>query len=650
MPQAPRPSVRFCASFEYSSTRPEFQAQLPVNTAAQPLIFVTGASRSGTTLVGQTLGRHSAIASLREMQYFGESWSRQGKRREMGKLEARRAVTSLVERQDHGVATSHAMHETVDHVMISLDSDTDNTEVFAATVNHFAQRMGKSIACEQTPRNIYYAEALLNHFRAARFIHVQRDPRAVTASQKLRWRKRSLMSDPSRMSRLRQIRAWFNYHPYSVARLWNQATAEAVRLQHHPRFHTVLFEDLLAEPERTIRKLCAFLGLPYEDSMLVVEHVNSSYAASTGRQSGFSQTPIESWRSALTSAEKAVISERCDELMTQVGYAPTDLHILRRADISLGVRYGLHVVGALALNPRRLQIQAHAALTHYLRERELRIHGSRRAPLASVKRGPLLESTSKRVFGLPCTDTSLEAAAEHLATCAQTGTTRHVAFVNAHCLNQSVGDPLLLRALQRADILFADGIGMHLASRLHGHRLDYNVNGTDLFPFLCNCAESAGIVIGLLGGAPGVARRCAEVIRQRNPNLQIAYVHNGLIEPGTDDQVIAAINASGAELLMVAMGVPLQERWVLDHGESLNAPVVISVGGLLDFVSGDVQRAPPFMRKLGMEWMFRLYVEPHRLFRRYVLGNPIFLARALRFAVTGRLWAQDKRVDYREAT
>jgi N-acetylglucosaminyldiphosphoundecaprenol N-acetyl-beta-D-mannosaminyltransferase len=246
------------------------------------------------------------------------------------------------------------------------------------------------------------------------------------------------------------------------------------------------------------------------------------------------------------------------------------------------------------------------------------------------------------VFGLACVDTSLEGAADHLVSCAQAGISRHVAFVNAHCLNQSVGDPALLQALRGADILFADGIGMQLASRLHGHRLNNNVNGTDLFPLLCDRAEIAGVVIGLLGGAPGVGERCKEFLQRRNPNLRIAYVHNGFIEPGADDAVIAAINASGTEMLLVAMGVPRQERWVLDHGKRLKAPVLISVGGLLDFVSGRIPRAPPILRRLRMEWLFRLYVEPRRLFRRYVVGNPIFLVRALRFAVTGRLWAGDK--------
>jgi N-acetylglucosaminyldiphosphoundecaprenol N-acetyl-beta-D-mannosaminyltransferase len=217
-----------------------------------------------------------------------------------------------------------------------------------------------------------------------------------------------------------------------------------------------------------------------------------------------------------------------------------------------------------------------------------------------------------------------------------------VAFVNAHCLNQSVTEPALLQALRSADILFADGIGMQLASRLHRHRLVNNVNGTDLFPHICERAAAAGVVIGLLGGEPGVGKRCVEVLQLRNPALRIGYVRNGFIEPGTDEAVIAAINASGVQILFVAMGVPRQECWVREHRVRLEVPVLISVGGLLDFVSGRVPRAPLILRNLRSEWLFRLCIEPRRLFRRYVLGNPIFLVRAVRFAVTRRLWADEK--------
>src|SRR5690606_28029921 len=137
----------------------------------------------------------------------------------------------------------------VDRLVGELPTDAGAAEIFAATVATFAARAGKSIPCEQTPRNIYYARALLDWYPQARFVHLFRDPRGVMASQKFRWQRRSLMADPSQMSRRQQIRTWVNYHPYTITQLWNVATGLALELEGHPRVHLLRLEDLLREPE-----------------------------------------------------------------------------------------------------------------------------------------------------------------------------------------------------------------------------------------------------------------------------------------------------------------------------------------------------------------------------------------------------------------
>ncbi len=641
---------RSCANSRLCARGDAFRYYRDMSAKIQPMIFVTGASRSGTTLMSHVLGRHSEIAGLREMQYFGTSWSPHGYRRSMKMSEVKRAVRLLLEHQAKGAVPPRDLASDIDAVLSSLGQEPDNADVFAATADHLARRAGKSVPCEQTPRNIYYAEALLDCFPDARFVHVLRDPRAVMASQKYRWRKRELMSQPSRMSRLQQLRTWTNYHPYIVARLWNRATAEAVRLQSHARFCTVRFEDLISEPEQTVRDLCAFLQVEYEDAMLAVEHVNSSHEVSTGRQTGFSQTSIESWKSALTRDEIAVVANRCGPLMTQTDYPAGPAVLTRWASAAFTLSFWLHLAGAALLNPQRVLIQGRATPAHHNKPGP---DGSQDAEVAPTSADRFLAASSqpisKRVFGLECMDTPLDSAADYLVTRAQARTSCHAAFINAHCLNESVNDRALQQALQSADVLFADGIGMQIASRLHGHNLNNNVNGTDLFPYLCERAVAADVPIGLLGGAPGVSDRCVEVLQQKYPKLRINYVRHGFIEPGDDAGVVTAINNSGVQLLLVAMGVPRQERWVQEHGERLQVPVVISVGGLFDFVSGRVPRAPLLVRKLRMEWLFRLCVEPRRLFHRYVVGNPLFLFHAIRFAITGRLWADDKTVVARGA-
>lgn len=242
------------------------------------------------------------------------------------------------------------------------------------------------------------------------------------------------------------------------------------------------------------------------------------------------------------------------------------------------------------------------------------------------------------VLGLPCSDVTLECAARHLVECAAARRPQRVAFVNAHTLNVSVRDPHLRQALRDSDVIYADGVGMAMAARLQRRKLRNNVNGTDLFPLLCREAARRQIPIALFGAAPGVIEQCRSAVEARHPGLEVAWSHHGYVHSSADtDRVIDEINGSGARILLVAMGVPRQERWIAEHASRLQVPVVMGVGGLFDFTSGRVPRAPQSLRRLRLEWLFRLMVEPRRLFVRYALGNPLFLARAMRYAVTGHL-------------
>lgn len=606
--------------------------------SSQSMMFVTGASRSGTTLLAQIMGKHSEVAGLREMQYFGEFWDPRRGPQTPGPAERKEAVAALFERQEKGIVAAAgrlSSDPAVDRLVDSLGPDADSAEVFAACVAAFAARTGKHIPCEQTPRNIYYAAELLRAYPNARFVHLVRDPRGVMASQKFRWRRRALMSDPGAMRRTQQWRTWVNYHPYSVAQLWSLATRLALRLSDHPRFKLIRFEDLLREPEATVEGICNFLGIDFQNAMLDIEHVNSSYVSVAGSQRGMSQGSIDAWRTKLTQDEQALVYKRCSALMEQVGYVaePTAHTALGR--LRLGARYVIHAAGAAVLNPGRLLIQAQAFLR--------RPGGPGDPESAASSKAP---ATAPQVFGLRCEDTALDEAAAHLVRCARNRVRQRVAFVHAHCLNVSVRDAGLREALTTADVIYADGIGMAMAARLQGERLHYNVNGTDLFPLLCAHAAAAGVPLALLGAAPGVAEACREVLEARYPGLRVAWCHHGYLgasdDPALSDAaIIEEINRSRAGILLVAMGVPLQERWLLKNANALEVPVVMGVGALFDFVADRIPRAPALFRKLRLEWLFRLMVEPRRMFGRYVLGNPLFLARACKYAMTGSVWPEN---------
>lgn len=242
----------------------------------------------------------------------------------------------------------------------------------------------------------------------------------------------------------------------------------------------------------------------------------------------------------------------------------------------------------------------------------------------------------QQLFGFGIEPTTLAEAAEDILEDARGGQGRQVVFVNAHCVNVAARNTAYCRLLRRHDRLYADGRGMALAARLAGSALPDNVNGTDLLPLLCERAAVAGVPLALLGAAPGVAATCAARLQARFPGLQIPFVHDGFFTDAQVPEIVADINRSGARILLVAMGVPRQELWIDQHAASLEVPVLMAVGGLFDFYAGVRRRAPRLVRRVGMEWVFRLALEPCRLFRRYIFGNPIFLWRALRLRLQGR--------------
>ncbi|MFT5175736.1 MAG: exopolysaccharide biosynthesis WecB/TagA/CpsF family protein [Gammaproteobacteria bacterium] len=237
------------------------------------------------------------------------------------------------------------------------------------------------------------------------------------------------------------------------------------------------------------------------------------------------------------------------------------------------------------------------------------------------------------LFGLDVSNTSMRQAIDWIIQRARQRRKTLLNFVNAHCINTACRHPRYRRALQRSDRLLPDGSGVKLALRLQGKVLTENLNGTDLFPHLCRAAAEHGLSMYLLGAGPGIAEQAAANMIRRFPHLRIAGTRDGYFRDEQHAEVIAIINASGADVLLVAMGVPRQELWLAQHRDVLQSTINIGVGGLFDFYAERISRAPSWLRRLGMEWTWRLLQEPSRMWRRYVLGNPEFVLRALFDAV-----------------
>jgi N-acetylglucosaminyldiphosphoundecaprenol N-acetyl-beta-D-mannosaminyltransferase len=234
-----------------------------------------------------------------------------------------------------------------------------------------------------------------------------------------------------------------------------------------------------------------------------------------------------------------------------------------------------------------------------------------------------------RVLGVDVADLTMEHALTLLEGVLERGGPRaqSVYFVNTHTLNVAADDPEYRAVLSRASYVFGDGTGVRWASRiLYGRPPKDNVNGTDLTPFLFARTAGRGYRYFLLGNTEERIARAAEFTQRAFPGWTLAGYHHGYLGPEDHARVVDEINAAQPHLLLVGMGNPLQERWLDAHLDSLTVPLCMATGGLFDYWSGNLDRAPAWVRQLGYEWLHLLLRQPHK-FRRYMLGNPKFLAR-----------------------
>lgn len=218
------------------------------------------------------------------------------------------------------------------------------------------------------------------------------------------------------------------------------------------------------------------------------------------------------------------------------------------------------------------------------------------------------------------------------------GSRAKIYHANVHGINLARQDPSFRREMTTADAIFCDGEGVRLASRILGHGLPERITYADWLWQLSALAARRGWSLFFLGGRPGIAERAAKRLGAGVPGLRVAGTAHGYwrADDRTDEDVVAEINASGAQILVVGMGMPLQEFWLGRWWPALQASIGLTGGACFDFVSGEVSRSPSWMRRSGLEWSYRLMLEPRRMFRRYVVGIPQFLGRILEQRLFGR--------------
>ena len=232
------------------------------------------------------------------------------------------------------------------------------------------------------------------------------------------------------------------------------------------------------------------------------------------------------------------------------------------------------------------------------------------------------------VLGVSFDALTLDQAAESAAELLRAGNGGVIATVNPEILLRCRKDPRLAECVGHADLVLADGIGVVIASRILAAALPERVTGADLTLRLLDRLSENGGSVFLYGAKPGVAERAAAMLIRTYPGLRVTGVENGYDPDG--QTVCRHIERSGADLVLVGLGAPRQERFMDEHRSRLRA-VMIGVGGLLDVLSGDVPRAPERLQRAGLEWLYRLWRQPQRIGRVAKLPQVLVLAAAERW-------------------
>ncbi len=205
----------------------------------------------------------------------------------------------------------------------------------------------------------------------------------------------------------------------------------------------------------------------------------------------------------------------------------------------------------------------------------------------------------------------------------------HIISINVDVLIKARKDFELKSIINNSELVLADSRILLFSSYLLGSPLEENITGSNFVLSFSDWAAKKGYKLFLLGAAPGVAAKAAEILIQKNSNMKIVGTYSPPFGFENNEEenkkMIKMIKECNPDVLFVAFGVPKQEKWIWRYKDEYNVPVSVGIGATFDYISGNVRRAPKWMQKIGLEWLFRLCQEPRRLWKRYLIGNTIFI-------------------------
>ncbi len=283
-------------------------------------IFIAGSSRSGASMMGHILNRHPHIFTFGELHFFGQLWTKKNDGVALTKKETIHLLSKLLCIKKRSIFAQGHHADFVNQANQILDDylNLSSAEVFAVFLRNMAVKNGGQIACEQTPRNVFYLTEILQLYPNAKIINMIRDPRDVLLSQKNKWRRRFLTAGniPIRET----IRTYINYHPITISKFWSSSVQHATRVKSE-RLITVYFEKVLSNPENEVRKLCDFLNITYDDDMLLVPNAGSSAQHDLAKPPGIDKSKMQKWKlGGLNQGEIFLCQKVASKMMGIHGY------------------------------------------------------------------------------------------------------------------------------------------------------------------------------------------------------------------------------------------------------------------------------------------------------------------------------------------
>ena len=286
------------------------------------IIFIVGNSRSGTTLMSRILGNNPNIFTFHELHFYGKQYEPSKNNIQLlDSIKSKELFAKLLCIQREGYFAPCKELSKYKQEISSVLTDIKKTpeEIYLDFLAYETNNNNKNIACEQTPRNLYHLDKILNIPADIKIINMVRDPRDVLLSQKTKWKRKFLGAN--RIPFRESFRSWVNYHPITIALLWKSAINEIEKYHNNKCVQSVKFEELLLTPELLIKNLCSFLNINFSNNMLIVPQIGSSEVPDTNKF-GINQNRINPWKNSkiLKKTEIFICEKICRNQMKRMDY------------------------------------------------------------------------------------------------------------------------------------------------------------------------------------------------------------------------------------------------------------------------------------------------------------------------------------------